>query len=101
MYEGCPADIQMIRTILEEGFQDNTVYHCEVIRYEQERERIYLVLEGDDLPSLSLDAVYECSIAADEEIVVCRGMVVQRYIDRRGSVVEFQIENGFYKNNLN
>lgn len=101
MYEGCPADVQMIRTILLDGYQDNTVYHCQIIRYEEERECIYLILEDAELPSMSLDAVYECKIAEPEGITVCQGMIMQRYIDRRGNIIEFKIENGFYKNNLN
>lgn len=101
MFEGCPVEIRMTRMILEEGFLDDTVCQCEVVRYDEELERIYLLLHSADLPAISLDGTYECKITDNGEIMTCTGRIIERFMDKHGKEMVFQIENGFYKNNLN
>lgn len=98
--EGCKARLQMIGSFLEGEKLDVTEYPCEVLRYEKDRERIYLILKEGDITRISLDAEYNCLILGDEELS-CQGRVLERFIDKRGSQLVFDIENGFYKNNLN
>lgn len=102
MYEGNSVDIQMKRIVLEEGFFDKTVYHCEIITYNPEEERIYLLSKESPLSVFSLDGIYDCRIETKEEgHIGCSGMVKERYWNKLGRVAVFQIQNGFYKNLLN
>ena len=101
MFEGCPVEIRMIRMILEEGLLDDTPCQCEIVRYDEEQERIYLLLLSADLPAISLDGTYECKIIDKREVITCTGRIIERYLDKNGKEMVFQIENGFYKNNLN
>lgn len=101
MFEGCTAQLKMIKMILEGGFFNEGTYPCEIIRYEEDHECIHLLLLEGELPEISRDAVYQCRIEGEEEEVTCQGMIIERFIDKRGNIMVFQIENGFYKNNLN
>lgn len=101
MYEGYTAALQMLRSILAGEETDERIYHCTVIKYEEGREEIHMVLEDGELACLSLDAVYRLGLMTRRTALFCRGMVKERFTDRRGNVVIFRIENGFYKNNLN
>ncbi len=101
MYQECPAKLSMIRVIIGEGFFDDEVYSCKVIRYIPEKESIYLLTGTTELSVFSLDALYECSIQTEDEILVCQGALKERYISKLGKVVVFQIKNGFYKKPVN
>lgn len=100
MFEKCSAVLKMIGVFLEDEPLDRTEYSCTVIRYDEEQERIYLVMNGEDITRISLDAEYNCTLMAEEELV-CQGRVKERFLDKNGSQLVFNIENGFYKNNLN
>ena len=41
MYRDCSAKLSMIKVILGEGFMDEGVYNCKIIRYIPEKESIY------------------------------------------------------------
>lgn len=101
MFEGCPAVLRMLRTILKDGLFDDLSYNCKVIRYINEEESIYLLTGKIDLPAFSLDAVYECTVQSEEGPVICTGSICERYWCKAGRVIVFRIANGFYKNNLN
>lgn len=101
MYKDCPAHLSMVRVILGDGYFDETVYACSIIRYIPEKESIYLLAEKADLPDFSLDALYECSIQKNEDVLKCQGFIKERYISKLGKVIVFQIQNGFYKNPVN
>ena len=79
-----------------EKFQDDTV-----IKYNEEEECIYLLTGKTELSEFSLDSIYECTMTDEEEEVKCRGKIVERYWDKRGKVLVFHVENGFYKNTVN
>lgn len=101
MYEGSPVDIQMERMILDEGFYDETTYQCDVITYKPEEERIYLLSKHTELPVFSLDGIYRCTIAEKDGLVQCGGVITERYWNKLGRIVVFQVKNGFYKKVLN
>ncbi len=100
MYEGCLIELQMFKMILEGEPVDEQSYYCELMIYDEENECMHLLLKDGEVDAISLDGVYECRLE-EENLVICHGMVKERFIDKRGNVLIFQIENGFYKNNLN
>ncbi len=100
MYEKCPASLKMKRVILQNGYFDESVYHCEIITYNPEEESIYLLTGKYELPLFSLDGVYECVLEAEEELR-CEGVIRERYLNKLGNVVVFYVRNGFYKNLVN
>lgn len=101
MYKDCPAELQMKRMILSDGYFDEAAYSCKVIMYEPKEECIYLLTGKTELTAFSLDGLYECSIKAKDENVTCDGMIKERYWSKLGRVIVFQIKNGFYKNLVN
>ena len=101
MYQDCPANLSMIRVILGDSCFDDAVYTCKIIRYIPEKESIYLLTGKTELSVFSLDALYECSIQTENEVLKCQGFIRERYISKLGKVIEFQIQNGFYKNPVN
>ena len=101
MYRECPANLSMIRVILGDGCFDDSVYTCKIIRYIPEKECIYLLTGKTELSVFSLDALYECKIQHEDEILACQGFIKERYISKLGKIVVFQIQNGFYKNPVN
>ena len=101
MYEGCRADIRMSRMVLKEGRFDAKVHHCSIITYRPEEECIYLIAEDTDITEVSLDGNYECRISQSEGETACIGAIRERYWNKSGRVLKFQIKNGFYKNLVN
>ncbi len=101
MYEGCRADIRMNRMILKEGRFDEKVHRCNIITYKPEEECIYLVAEDTEVTEFSLDGNYECRIHTEKGNTVCIGSILERYWNKAGRVLKFQIKNGFYKNLVN
>lgn len=101
MIEGCPVELWMEQMILEEGEFEERVHYCKVIRYDQDKEHIQLLLRGEEVDVISLDAIYGCKIMDGEKSAECKGMILERYLEARGNMLVFQIENGFYKNSLN
>ena len=100
MKTGDKAVLTMKKVLLANTELDEKNYLCKVLRYEPKQECIYLVLENDLLPALSLDAIYECSIEETEDCIVCTGRIRERYINEFGNILKFEIENGFYKISL-
>lgn len=100
MYEGCVAELRMLKNILEDGEIDEDGYICEIMECDEEKEKIHLLLREGTLQNLFLDGVYECIIRDNEETVVCEGMIKERYVDKKGRNIIFLLENGFYKNSL-
>lgn len=101
MYEGYPVELWMKQMILEGGEFDERLHYCKVISYDENKERIQLLLRGEEVDVISLDAVYGCKIMDGEKFDKCEGMILERYLDKQGNMLIFQIENGFYKNSLN
>ena len=101
MYEECRADIRMNCMVLKEGRFDEKVHHCRIITYIPEEECIYLVAEDTDITEFSLDGNYECRIDTQEGEMACIGAIRERYWNKSGRVLKFQIKNGFCKNLVN
>ncbi len=101
MYEGDSAILQVERNFLKDSEINESIHHCKIIRYIPEEERIYLVIGKTDIRILSLDALYKCEIADKERHIWCSGVIRERYLNKAGKVIVFQVQNGFYKNNLN
>ena len=101
MYEGCVAEIRMLRNILEDGEYDDRSYICEITEFNEEEEKIHLLLREGGLKDLSLDGIYECVIKDKDVNLYCEGMIGERFIDTKGKNLTFFLENGFYKNSLN
>lgn len=101
MYEGCIVELQMGKMLLAEGILKDTLYHCDVVEYNEEEECIYLILEEYSLMELSLDAKYQCHILSEGSVISCSGMIKDRYQSSGKNIVVFQVEKGFYKSNIN
>lgn len=101
MYEGCPVELWMEQTILEDGELEDRIHYCKVIGYDEGRECIQLLLRGEEVDIISLDAIYGCKIMDGDRSAECKGIIRERYLDKLGNMLVFQIENGFYKNSLN
>jgi len=97
MKTGDKVVLTMRKTLLANEQLDEKNYLCEVLRYEPKNECIYLVLENDLLPVISLDAVYECKIVEGEEERICTGRIKERFYNEYGKILVLEIENGFYK----
>lgn len=97
---GCPVEIKMVKMMLEGEKINSQGYFAEILEYKPLTERIYLVLREGHLEDISLDAVYECSIEEEREPKLCYGVIIERFKDKRGDIVVFQLENGYYKKNL-
>lgn len=100
MKQGNRAQLIMKKNLCTDMNVDNKIYFCQIIRYDEKQECIYLVLEKEALTDISLDAIYECSIDSTEDVTVCTGRVRERYNDTFGQVLKFEIKNGFYKINV-
>lgn len=72
-----------------------------VWKYAAKEECIYFILENEELTSLSLDIIYGCEISSKDEKATCTGRIKERYYNENGKMFKFEIENGFYKINLN
>ena len=67
----------------------------------EKTECIYLNLEETDLSKISLDVSYRCTVFLGEEAEECVGRVRERFLGKSGNILILQIENGFYKININ
>ena len=100
MYSGDKAVIKMIQNLEEKGTMDDRVIKCTVIEYQKETEQIHMLVGTGELKELSLDAIYECRIETLQGENVCTGMIRERYENRAGMIIVFQIVNGFYEINI-
>ncbi len=100
-FEGNTVKLRMTKMILDRGRYDEAVHACKVIMYKKEEERIYLLTGKTELTEFSLDANYECTIPESGREIRCGGFIRERYWNKLGKVIVFQIKNGFYKNTVN
>ena len=95
MYEGCPVELQMEKNIAADGIFDEAIYHCSIVRYDGD-EILTLQLQGDELAMISLDAKYRCTIKDKKKLLLCTGVICERYQSQGDNLILFRIENGFY-----
>lgn len=98
--EQSKARLKMKKTLLIDGELDENVYECEVLKYDNREECIYLVLVKDEITALSLDGSYRCSLIKEGAAVECEGYITDRYTNHDGNILKFQITKGFYKINI-
>lgn len=99
--ENAKAILKMKKIILEGAQCDEEIHSCSVLKYDHERDCIYLILGGNAIDQISLDGIYDCMISKGEEKVACEGKIVERYCNQNGNILVFQVEKGFYKININ
>lgn len=100
MKQGNKAALLMKKVLGSATVLDEKTYDCQVLKYDGKEEWIYFVLENEELPAISLDAIYECRIDDTDNQVLCTGRVKERHENAFGKILKFQIENGFYKISL-
>ena len=100
MYDGDKAVLTMVQYLKEDKEKDENIYEATVIEYQKEMEQVHLILRSGSLSDISLDAVYECRIRTITCETVCTGMIKERYENRAGMILVFQVTNGFYEINL-
>lgn len=94
--EQSKAELTMKKMILEGNELDETIYKCELLKYDTKEECIYLVLSEANITDLSLDGIYRCIIYRENLGMECEGRIIERYINHDGNILKFQIEKGFY-----
>ena len=100
MEQGDYAELVMKKVLCKDMTFDQKKYLCKIFRYEPLEECIYLILENDSLTDISLDAIYECSIYDKTSVgnkTVSSGYIKERFSNKFGKILKFQIKNGFYK----
>ena len=100
MKKGDIATVCMKKTLRAGNVMDEHAYSGSVLWYDEKTECIYLQLGSGKLTDLSLDAIYECKIQTEKEILECTGRIKDRYCGIEGQIFRFEIENGFYKISL-
>ena len=94
------VEIKMKKTLCTGAKIDDHTFVCELLRYDSRRESLYFEAGTSDLTMFSLDAIYECKLQSGTSILECTGRIKERYCQGNKKVIKFEIENGFYKNNI-
>lgn len=98
--EQTKASLHMKTMILAGGELDESTYKCEILKYDNQEECIYLVLSEAEIDKISLDGIYQCVVYRDGCGIECEGRVTDRYTNHEGNVLRFQVMKGFYKINI-
>ena len=99
MKKGDRASLYMKKHLLAGGKTDKTIYRGSVLKYDEQNELLYLVLDSGKLTQISLDAIYECEIENESKQIKCSGRVKERYFGGV-KILKLHVENGFYKINI-
>ncbi|MEE0883667.1 MAG: hypothetical protein U0L59_00375 [Faecalimonas sp.] len=94
------VELKMKKALCTGAKIDEHTFVCELLRYDSKRENLYLEVETSDLTMFSLDAIYECRLQSGLSVLECTGRIKERYCQGNKKVIKFEIENGFYKNNI-
>ncbi len=97
MFENCLIEMRAVRSILKDGLVDKGTYVSLIEAYDEDQEYFLLNTDMPEVNNYSLDNVYECRISGGEEDLYCYGMVKERYWNRRGGIIRFAVQNGFYR----
>ena len=100
MKQGNITKLTMIKPLCVGQKLDEKSYVCELLSYDKQQEMISVILKEEELIKLSLDAIYECQIFAEDAVFSCTGKIVERFRDKEGNNVKLQVKNGFYKINI-
>ena len=96
MFKKGPSKLMMARSFGENAVIDETIYECELLRYEKRSECIYLLLKEGMLTEISQDALYRCRLEENDTLCEVIGCIRERYCSEEGNILEFKIENGVY-----
>lgn len=97
MKRGNAAEIKIMKMLRLGQEEKNQTYACEVVSYDIKRAILCLVLKSGELTDISLDAIWECKIYAEQERLECTGRIRERYCGIEGKTLLLKVENGFYK----
>jgi hypothetical protein len=100
MKRGSIANLQMRKNLCIGSQTEKHSYKCTVLKYDEKQECLYFLLGTECLTDVSLDGIYGCEIEEENEVTSCIGRIRERYMNKQGNVLKFQIQNGFYKINL-
>lgn len=97
MFQKGQADLKAVRSFGAAQEISEKEFHCEIIRYEKEKECIYLLMKDNALTDISTDCIYRCTVKEEETAYEVTGSIRDRYLSEAGNVLEFKIENGVYR----
>ena len=91
--------LKMKKNLLTDDTVNTNTYLCEILSYSVQEERMVLQLLEGDLKDISLDAIYTAEFDSSKGMVLCEGVIKERYECEEGYLLVLHIENGFYKKN--
>ena len=94
------AQLKMRRPLCVSELTDEKEYIGHVLKYDEEKECLFLTMDIQDIGVLSLDALYECEIQSEDTLTKCVGIIEERYCGKWGMTIKLVIKNGFYKINI-
>ncbi len=97
MIEGSSGKLRMIKILKKGMVFDKAEYICRVELYDSQEEKMLITTDKHNLGKVSLDARYECEIDTEDQVLLCEGVIKERYEDQQGSMLEFHVQNGFYE----
>ena len=100
MKQGNITKLIMVKSLRVGQILNEKEYECELLSYDKQQEMISVILKTGDLKELSLDALYECQIYAEEALFNCTAKIIERCCDEAGNTVKLRVKNGFYKINI-
>ncbi len=100
MKKGDFVSLRMHRPLVSNAKSTETIYSGRILKYDENQECIYMMLNNTELTDLSLDAIYECEIQSENESIGCTGRIKERYCGEEGKTAQMQIATGFYKINI-
>ena len=101
MNRGDMVELNMHKMLCVGKIKDAKTYLGVLQEYRATQEQMDIILQEGTLTELSLDAIYTCTIHSQSEQVCCTGRVRERYCNENGKMFVFDIDNGFYKININ
>lgn len=100
MRKGDSAKLEIDKVLCADAVSDERRHICQVIKYDEEEECIFLCLQSSELTDILPDMIYGCEIQGEDERIRCTGRVIERYNGEFGKTLKFRINNGFYKINI-
>lgn len=100
MIVGSNVSLEMIKVLNKGMVIDKSTYTLKVISYDSQEEKFLLEMDEVQLTKLSLDAKYRCTIFLESKVLLCEGIIIERYQCEEGNRILFLAEHGFYEKNM-
>ena len=97
MNKSVSVEMKANKAIRKDTLFDEIVIACDLIKYSEKAEVLYLAVQEEELEELSLDVIYKIDMTQGTETLSCMGEIAERYIGKNGKTVKIKIRNGFYK----